>query len=96
MRPDYHGISQPCGSDQNLLRGLFVAIATDALLWVNSCRSPAEHHSDGRVSVVIYKSENFQSDSAALNGSVSDLASWRLPSDRSRNWNNKISSIQVN
>jgi len=50
----------------------------------------------GRVSVVIYKSENFQSDSATLNGSVSDLASWRLPSDRSRNWNNKISSIQVN
>ena len=50
----------------------------------------------GRVSVVIYKGENFQSDSATLNGSVSDLASWRLPSDRSRNWNNKISSIQVN
>ena len=50
----------------------------------------------GRVSVTFYKNENFQSDSATLNGSVSDLASWRLPSDSSRNWNNKISSVQVN
>lgn len=50
----------------------------------------------GRATVVIYKNENFQSDSAELNGSVSNLDSWRLPSDRSRNWNNKISSLQVN
>ena len=50
----------------------------------------------GRVSVTFYKNADFQSDNATLNGSVSDLATWRLPSDRSRNWNNKISSVQVN
>jgi hypothetical protein len=50
----------------------------------------------GRVSVTFYKNADFQSDNATLNGSVPDLAAWRLPSDRSRNWNNKISSVQVN
>jgi DUF3011 family protein/beta/gamma crystallin len=50
----------------------------------------------GRVTVTIYKNADFQSDNASLNGSVPDLAAWRLPSDRSRNWNNKISSIQIN
>lgn len=50
----------------------------------------------GRANVTFYKNANFQSDNATLKSSVSDLASWRLPSDRSRNWNNKISSIQVN
>jgi len=50
----------------------------------------------GRVSIAIYKNANFQSDNANLNSSVPDLAAWRLPSDRSRNWNNKISSVQVN
>jgi hypothetical protein len=50
----------------------------------------------GRVSVIIYKNANFQSDNASFSSSVPDLAAWRLPSDRSRNWNNKISSVQVN
>ena len=35
-------------------------------------------------------------DNASFSSSVPDLAAWRLPSDRSRNWNNKISSVQVN
>lgn len=50
----------------------------------------------GRVTVVIYKNANFQSDNASFSSSVPGLAAWRLPSDRSRNWNNKISSVQVN
>src|ERR1700691_5453295 len=50
----------------------------------------------GRGGVHIYKSADFQSDNASFSGIVPDLAAWRLPSDRSRNWNNKISSVQVN
>jgi Protein of unknown function (DUF3011)/Beta/Gamma crystallin len=50
----------------------------------------------GRVSIAIYKNSNFQGDNATFSSSVPDLAAWKLPSDRSRNWNNKISSVQVN
>ncbi len=50
----------------------------------------------GRATVIIDKNANFQSDNAGFSSGVTDLAAWRLPSDRSRNWNNKISSVQVN
>jgi hypothetical protein len=35
-------------------------------------------------------------DNASFSSSVPDLAAWRLPNDRWRNWNNKISSVQLN
>jgi hypothetical protein len=50
----------------------------------------------GPVGVTIYKNADFQSDNASFSSSVPDLAAWKLPRDRSRNWNNTISSVQVN
>lgn len=50
----------------------------------------------GRVSMVIYNDANFRGENVAINRSVSDLSAWRLPSNSNKNWNNRISSIQVN
>jgi hypothetical protein len=50
----------------------------------------------GRVSVTIYRSANFRDDNVTTKRSVSDLRAWRLPSNGARNWNDQISSVQVN
>jgi len=50
----------------------------------------------GRASVTIYRSANFRDDNSTTKRSVPDLRAWRLPSNGARNWNDQISSVQVN
>ena len=50
----------------------------------------------GRVSMVVYNDANFRGENVSINRSVSDLSARRLNSNRNKNWNNRISSIQIN
>jgi hypothetical protein len=46
--------------------------------------------------MVVYNDANFRGENVSINGSVSDLSARRLNSNRNKNWNNRISSIQIN
>lgn len=49
----------------------------------------------GRAEVAIYNDSDFRGVSAATREGVRDLRYWRLPTDRNRSWNDRVSSIQV-
>jgi len=48
-----------------------------------------------RAEVSLFNDSNFRGVSAASRESIPDLRYWRLPTDSSRSWNDRISSIQV-
>jgi hypothetical protein len=49
----------------------------------------------GGAEVAVFNDTNFRGVSALTRGDVPDLRRWRLPTDPSRNWNDRISSITV-
>jgi Beta/Gamma crystallin len=49
----------------------------------------------GGAEVTIFNDGNFRGVNASTNESVQDLRYWRLPTDPSRSWNDRVSSIQV-
>jgi hypothetical protein len=49
----------------------------------------------GGAEVAIYNDSNFRGVNAATRENVRDLRYWRLPTDPSRSWNDRVSSIQV-
>ena len=48
-----------------------------------------------RAEVVLYNDRDFRGVNAASRRNIADLRNWRLPSDRRRSWNDRVSSIQV-
>jgi Protein of unknown function (DUF3011)/Peptidase inhibitor family I36 len=49
----------------------------------------------GRAVVTIYNDANYRSFSAPVRSSVPDLRTWSLAGYNNKNWNNRISSLQV-
>jgi hypothetical protein len=48
-----------------------------------------------RAEVVIYNDRDFRGVNAATRRNIGDLRNWRLPTDRRRSWNDRVSSLQV-
>ena len=48
-----------------------------------------------RAEVAIYNDRDFRGVNAATRRNIGDLRNWRLPTDRRRSWNDRVSSIQV-
>lgn len=45
--------------------------------------------------VVLYNDRDFRGVNGATRRNIGDLRNWRLPSDRRRSWNDRVSSVQV-
>jgi hypothetical protein len=50
----------------------------------------------GKVSIAAYNDSNYRGENVGITRSIQDLSAWQLSSNRNKNWNNRISSIQVN